>query len=79
MCCLLHSVKSLDCQVYALPYIASVLVQCLIHIVMCYALTHTTGMDMGSDGWSHVKEGTYEQSQYVDIDTSHEMMVNLLH
>ena len=40
ICRLLHSLSSLACQVYALPYIASVLVQYLIHSVMCYALTH---------------------------------------
>ena len=77
ICRLLHSVNSLACQVYALPYIACVLVQYLIHIVMCYVYdTHMTGKDMGSVGWL---DATYNQSQYVDIDTSHEMIVDLLH
>ena len=36
-------------------------------------------MDMVSVGWCHVREDTYKQSQYVDIDTTPEIVMDLLH
>ena len=67
LCTALHSIYTCFHAQYLIPH------------SHCYVLcfdTRMTGMDMASVGWL---DAAYKQSQYVDIDTSHDMVVDLLH